>query len=80
MFAEAGVLTLVSFISPYARDRDAVRSRVSRPTDFVEVYMKIPVEVCEQRDPKVIFFRRAGRDRGEGEGSAASRSLMDTTI
>ena len=39
LFAEAGVITIVSFISPYKADRDAVRARLESG-DFVEVYMK----------------------------------------
>ena len=63
LFADAGVLTLVSFISPYRADRDAVRKRCEG--DFVECYMKIPIEVCEQRDPKGLYKKaRAGLMKG----------------
>ena len=41
----AGVVTLSSFISPYASDRDAVRARLS-PGDFLEIYMKVGRCVC----------------------------------
>ncbi len=44
LFADTGIITLVSFISPYARDRDLVRERATRGT-FVEVYMKTPLQV-----------------------------------
>lgn len=54
LFAENGIITLVSFISPYRADRQAVRDRVSSK-DFIEIYMKIPIEVCEQRDPKGLY-------------------------
>lgn len=64
LFAEAGVITLVSFISPYRSDRDRVRQRLSEG-DFVEVYMKIPLEVCESRDPKGLYkAARAGKIKG----------------
>jgi adenylylsulfate kinase len=63
LFADAGIITLVSFISPYLKDREAVRQRC--PGDFVEVYMKIPIEVCEQRDPKGLYKKaRAGQLKG----------------
>lgn len=63
LFADAGVLTLVSFISPYRADRDAVRERCAG--DFVECYMKIPIELCEQRDPKGLYKKaRAGLMKG----------------
>eukprot|EP00898_Chlorokybus_atmophyticus_P002017 jgi/Chlat1/2816/Chrsp187S02972 len=64
LFADAGCIVLVSFISPYKADRDAVRARLS-PGDFIEVYMKIPLEVCEQRDPKGLYkLARAGKIKG----------------
>lgn len=44
LFADTGIITLVSFISPYARDRDLVRERAT-PGTFVEVYMKTPLQV-----------------------------------
>ena len=64
LFAESGMITLVSFISPYRADRDRVRQRLA-PGDFVEVYMKIPLEVCESRDPKGLYkAARAGKIKG----------------
>lgn len=61
LFAESGVITLTSFISPYRQDRQKVRDRVAKG-DFLEVYMKIPIEVCEQRDPKGLYkAARAGK-------------------
>lgn len=61
LFAESGIITLTSFISPYRRDRQAVRARMN-PEDFVEVYMRIPIEICEQRDPKGLYkAARAGK-------------------
>jgi len=63
LFSENGILTLVSFISPYRRDRDRVRERCGN--DFVEIYMKIPIEVCEERDPKGLYkAARAGKIKG----------------
>lgn len=44
LFADNGILTLASFISPYRKDRDRVRELL-RDGDFVEIYMKIPLEV-----------------------------------
>ena len=58
--AEAGVITLTSFISPYIADREAVRSRMG-DGEFIEVYMHIPIEICEERDPKGLYKKaRAG--------------------
>lgn len=60
LFADAGVLTIVSLISPYRRDRDAIRRSV--PTgDFIEVYVKASLATAESRDPKGLYKKaRAG--------------------
>ena len=60
LFAQAGIIALTAFISPYRRDRDAVRAALT-PGDFVEIYVKAPLEVCEGRDPKGLYKKaRAG--------------------
>ena len=63
LFAQAGIVAITAFISPYRRDRDAVRAMLA-PGDFVEVFVKAPLEVCESRDPKGLYKRaRAGEIR-----------------
>ena len=71
--AESGVITLASFISPYRSDRDKVRARMAGG-DFVEVYMRIPIELCEERDPKGLYkAARAGKIKNfTGARAAAS--------
>jgi adenylylsulfate kinase len=64
LFAEAGLVTLTAFISPYRRDRNAVRASM-KPGDFIEVFVDAPIEVCEQRDPKGLYKKaRAGELKG----------------
>ena len=64
LFTDAGVITIVSFISPYRRDRDAVRALMAGG-DFVEVYVKASVEAAERRDPKGLYKKaRAGEIKG----------------
>ena len=64
LFAEAGVVTLTAFISPYRRDRDAVRASMGGQ-DFVEIFVDAPIEVCEKRDPKGLYKKaRAGEIKG----------------
>lgn len=64
LFSSAGLMTLSAFVSPYRRDRDAVRAHVERfgrPGSFVEVFVDAPLEVCEARDPKGLYKKaRAG--------------------
>jgi bifunctional enzyme CysN/CysC len=63
LFADAGVICITAFISPYREDRDAIRKSLS-PGQFVEVYLNVPVEVCEQRDTKGLYAKaRAGKIR-----------------
>jgi len=54
LFLDAGIITLSAFISPYKKDRDIVRSLVD-PGDFIEIFVKCPVSVCEERDPKGLY-------------------------
>lgn len=63
LFADAGVITFTSFISPYRADRDAVRRmHEEAKLPFVEVYAKASVELCEQRDPKGLYKKaKAGQ-------------------
>ena len=64
LFADAGVLTITSFISPYRKDRDAVRA-LNKPGEFVEVYVKVSLEAAEKRDPKGLYKKaRAGQIKG----------------
>src|SRR5262249_48251453 len=60
LFVDAGMIVLCSFISPFRAERAAVRSLVG-PAEFIEVYVKAPLEVCERRDPKGLYAKcRAG--------------------
>lgn len=64
LFAQAGIIVLTAFVSPYRRDRDAVRALLA-PGDFVEIFVKAPLEVCEGRDPKGLYKKaRAGELKG----------------
>jgi adenylylsulfate kinase len=62
LFADGGVLTMTSFISPYRKDRDLVRSlHVAAKLPFIEIHVATPIETCEQRDPKGLYKKaRAG--------------------
>ena len=62
LFADTGVLTMTSFISPYRADRDLVRTiHDEAGLLFIEVFVDTPLEVCEKRDPKGLYKKaRAG--------------------
>ena len=63
LFADCGVLTMTSFISPYRQDRDRVRAlHAESLLPFIEVYVNTPLDTCEQRDPKGLYKKaRAGQ-------------------
>jgi adenylylsulfate kinase len=64
LFTDAGVIVIASFISPYRRDRDAVRGLMGAG-EFVEVYVKVSLEGAERRDPKGLYKKaRAGEIKG----------------
>lgn len=64
LFCDAGIIVLVAFVSPYRKDRDAVRASLGAG-DFVEVYVDAPLEVCEGRDPKGLYKKaRTGEIKG----------------
>lgn len=60
LMTDAGLIVLVSFISPFRAERDLVRAMVE-PGDFVEVHVDTPLAVCEARDVKGLYAKaRAG--------------------
>ena len=60
IMANAGLLVVVAFISPFRADRDRVRACMPAGR-FTEVYVSTPLEVCEQRDTKGLYAKaRAG--------------------
>lgn len=68
LFADSSCIALTSFISPYRADRKIARELHAQtpqgddtPLPFIEVYVEIPVEIAEQRDPKGLYKKaRAG--------------------
>lgn len=56
IFADAGLICITSFISPYQTDRARARA-AARGQQFHEVYVKADLAVCEQRDPKGLYRR-----------------------
>lgn len=54
LFVDAGLIVLVSFISPFQSERQMARDLVGA-SEFVEVFVDIPLEIAEQRDPKGLY-------------------------
>jgi adenylyl-sulfate kinase len=61
LFVDAGLIAVTAFISPFRADRELVRKLV-QDGEFIEVYVKAPLDVCESRDPKGLYKKaRAGQ-------------------
>jgi len=54
LFVDAGLIVLTAFISPYRKDRDMARNLVEKG-EFIEIYVKCPLEICERRDVKGLY-------------------------
>ena len=68
LFTDAGVIAITSFISPYKKDRDAVRASM-KAGEFIEVYVNVSLDGAEKRDPKGLYKKaRAALAAGKGMG------------
>jgi len=56
LFIDAGIIAIMAFISPYQKDREQIRSLVS-DNQFLEIYVKCPIDICENRDQKGIYAK-----------------------
>ncbi|MEZ6143183.1 MAG: adenylyl-sulfate kinase [Zavarzinella sp.] len=73
LFADSGLITIASFISPYRKDRDAARKvhaeNKAGEIPFVEIYVNTSIDVCEGRDPKGLYKQaREAVAAGKGMG------------
>ena len=70
LFADAGVICITAFISPYRADRDLVR-KIMPAGRFIEVFINAPLAVCEQRDPKGLYAKARKNEIKEFTGISA---------
>lgn len=60
LMTDAGIVVLTAFISPFRKDRKTVRELLDK-NDFIEIYVKCDLKVCEERDVKGLYSKaRAG--------------------
>jgi len=69
LFADAGLITFVSFISPYRKDRDFVREKLG--DRFVEVFIDCGLAEAERRDPKGLYKKARAGEIGDFTGVSA---------
>jgi bifunctional enzyme CysN/CysC len=80
LFVEAGLVVLVSFISPYRAERMLARECVEEG-EFLEIFVDTPVEECRRRDPKGLYQKAdAGQIRNFTGVSAPYEEPLDPDI
>lgn len=77
LFIEAGTIALTAFISPYRADRERVRQLVSKE-DFVEIYCRCPIQICEERDIKGLYRQARKNQIQEFTGISAPYEEPET--
>jgi len=70
LFADAGILAMTAFISPYRVDRGKAR-KLLEDGRFIEVFVNCPVDICEERDPKGLYKRAKAGEIREFTGISA---------
>lgn len=70
LFADAGIICITAFISPYRSDRDLVRNMVLDGR-FIEIFVDAPLNVCEERDPKGLYAKARANEIKEFTGISA---------
>lgn len=76
LMVDAGLVVIVSLISPHAQSRNKARSLFNED-QFFEVYVNTPLEVCEQRDPKGLYRKARGGDIKQFTGISAAYEVPD---
>ena len=70
LFADAGIICITAFISPYRADRELVR-KILPEGRFIEVFVNAPIEVCEKRDPKGLYAKARAKQIKDFTGISA---------
>ncbi len=80
LMVEAGVVTFAAFVSPYIKDREAIRTIVGAE-NFVEIYINTSLEECERRDVKGLYKKaRAGEIKNMTGISAPYEAPIDPDL
>ncbi len=70
LFVDAGLIAMTAFISPYREDRDNAR-KLMNEGEFIEIFVRCPLQECERRDPKGIYKKARSGEVGEFTGISA---------
>ena len=78
LMADAGLIVITAFISPYRADRRRAReSALQGGMDFIEVFVSAPLETCEQRDPKGLYKKARTGEIREFTGISAPYEIPE---
>lgn len=77
LMAEAGLVVIVSLISPFREER-AMARRIAGDVPFFEIFINTPLEVCEARDPKGLYNRARSGEIPNFTGISAPYEVPDT--
>lgn len=77
LFLDAGIVVLAAFVSPFKKHREKVRQIVGQE-DFIEIYCRCPVEICEMRDPKGMYKKAKAGEIKEYTGVSAPYEEPET--
>lgn len=84
LFSDAGILTITAFISPFEEDRKIAKEIIE--SDFIQIYISTPIEICEQRDPKGLYKKVRNNEIKNFTGISSpyeiptnSNYILDTT-
>ncbi len=68
LMMDAGLIVIVSLVSPYRADREAARELFAH-ADFAEVFVDTPLEICQERDPKGLYAKAATTENSQMTGA-----------
>ncbi|MDQ0200226.1 adenylyl-sulfate kinase [Neobacillus ginsengisoli] len=77
LFVDSGIVVITTLISPYAEDRKEIRKRVAKG-EFIEIYVKCPLEVCEKRDTKGLYKKARKGELTNMTGISAPYEVPET--
>jgi adenylylsulfate kinase len=76
LFVDSGIIVSSAFISPFQEDRELVR-QMFETGEFVEIFVKCPIEVCENRDPKGLYKKARKGEIPEFTGISSPYEMPD---
>ena len=80
LMLDAGLIVMVSFISPFKSERKMARELVEK-NEFIEIFVDTPIEECEKRDPKGLYKKaRSGKLKNFTALNSASSILRSQTL